>query len=307
MKTKLSDLASVAEIVGAIAVILSLIYVGIQVNENASAVRSASANDANTAMQNWYLEVGSSQQTSELFYRALMSDEALRNDEEFQFLMMMHGVFLGFQNSYLLAQEGTIDTDLRESLSMSIGGVRSLPGMQRFWRQRKAYLHAGFAEWVEEIFARELEATVDIYQISASVQNVVSADSDASMIVSLTEQWIDVAATGDVDGYFDFVTDDFVWLGDYEGPGFSGRQDVRDFLEPFFETLTFSMENVSSDEIVFAADGRSATHKYTGTAVMVPKEGGQGTTAKRVYFDFWRKGDDGHWRCSRHLYLVVPE
>ena len=67
MKTKLSDIASVAEIVGAIAVILSLIYVGIQVNENASAVRSASANDANTAMQNWYLEVGSSQQTSELF------------------------------------------------------------------------------------------------------------------------------------------------------------------------------------------------------------------------------------------------
>ena len=113
MKTKLSDIASVAEIVGAIAVVLSLIYVGIQVNENASAVRSASAHDANTAMQSWYLEIGSSQQTSELFYRALMSDEPLPSEEEFQFLMMMHGVFLGFQNSYLLAQEGTIDSDLR--------------------------------------------------------------------------------------------------------------------------------------------------------------------------------------------------
>ena len=165
IKTKLSDIASIAEIVGAIAVVLSLIYVGIQVNENSSAVRSASANDANTAMQNWYLEVGSNQQTSELFYRALMSDVALPNEEEFQFLMMMHGVFLGFQNSYLLAQEGTIDSDLQESLSMSISGVRSLPGMHRFWRQRKAYLHAGFAEWVEEIFAREIEPTVDIYRL----------------------------------------------------------------------------------------------------------------------------------------------
>jgi len=170
MKTKLSDIASIAEIVGAIAVVLSLIYVGIQVNENASAVRSASANDANTAMQSWYLEVGSSQQTSELFYRALISDEALPDEEEFQFLMMMHGVFLGFQNSYLLAQEGTIDSDLRESLSMSISGVRSLPGMRRFWRQRKAYLHAGFAEWVEEIFARELEPTVDMYRLPEEEQ-----------------------------------------------------------------------------------------------------------------------------------------
>jgi len=165
MKTKLSEWASIAEIIGAFAVVVSLIYVGIQVNDSAGAVRSASANDANVAMQNWYLQIGSNQQTSELVYSALTSEEALSNEEEFQFLMMMHAVFVGFQNSYLLAEQGTIDMELRESVTMAISGVRSLPGMRRYWRQRKSYLHSGFAEWAEQILGRDADISVDIYRL----------------------------------------------------------------------------------------------------------------------------------------------
>ncbi len=165
MKSKLSELASIAEIIGAFAVVMSLIYVGVQVNDSASAVRSAAANDANVAIQSWYLQIGSNQQTSELFYQALTSEQALSNEEEFQFLMMMHGIFLGFQNSYLLAEEGTIDVELRESLTSVIVGVKGQPGMKRYWRQRKNYLHSGFAEWAEQIFSRDTDISMDIFQL----------------------------------------------------------------------------------------------------------------------------------------------
>ena len=133
MKLKLSEWASIAEIIGAFAVVISLLYVGVQVNDSASAVRSASANDANVALQNWYMQIGSDQQTSELFYEALTSEKALSNQEEFQFLMMLHGAFLAFQNGYLLAEEGTIDIELREALTAAILGVKELPGTKRYW------------------------------------------------------------------------------------------------------------------------------------------------------------------------------
>ena len=157
MKLKLSDLASIAEIIGAFAVMISLIYVGVQVNDSAGAVRSASANDANVAVQSWYLQIGSDQQTSELFYEALTSEEALSNQEEFQFLMMLHGVFLAFQNSYLLAEEGTIDVDLRDALTVAILGVKDTPGMRRYWRQRKSYLHSAFADYVDQLLKQEAD------------------------------------------------------------------------------------------------------------------------------------------------------
>jgi len=166
MKSKLSDLASVAEIIGALAVVISLIYVGVQVNDSASAVRAASANDANVAVQSWYLQVGSDQQTSELFYGALISEEALSNQEEFQFLMIFHGVFLAFQNSYLLAEEGILDVELREALTRAILGVKDTPGMRRYWRQRKSYLHSAFANYVDQLLLQETNPSMDVYRIS---------------------------------------------------------------------------------------------------------------------------------------------
>jgi hypothetical protein len=163
MKNKLSEMASIAEIIGAFAVVISLIYVGIQVNDSAVAVRSSSANDANVALQNWYMQLGSDQQTSGLFYRGLTSEEALPVEEEFQYLMMFHGAFLAFQNGYLLAEEGSIDVELRDGLTAVILGVKDLPGMGRYWQQRKSYFHPDFSNYVDELLVTESDDPVDIY------------------------------------------------------------------------------------------------------------------------------------------------
>ena len=164
MKMKLKHWASFAEIIGAFAVVISLVYVGIQVNDSAGAVRSASANDANVALQAFYLQVGADRETSSTMYRGLMSEQALTNEEEYQFLMLLHAAFLGFQNSYLLAEEGTIDEELLNSLNTTIANIHRLPGLKRYWRQRRSYLHPGFAEWVDRVSVQDTETTMDLYR-----------------------------------------------------------------------------------------------------------------------------------------------
>ena len=164
MKMKLKQWASIAEIIGASAVVISLVYVGIQVNDSAGAVRSASANDANVALQAFYLQVGADRETSSTMYRGLMSEQALTNEEEYQFLMMLHGAFLGFQNSYLLVEEGTLDEELLNTMKTTIANIQRLPGLKRYWRQRRSYLHPGFAEWVDRVSVQDTEATMDLYK-----------------------------------------------------------------------------------------------------------------------------------------------
>ena len=164
MKPNLSELAHIAEIVGAVAVVVSLIYVGIQVQDTVGASRSAAVNDANVALQTWYLELGSDQQASSVFYRGLMSAEPLAVEEEFQFLMMFHGIFLAFQNSYWLTEEGTLDPELLDSLTAAILGVKDTPGMQRYWRQRRSYLNASFAEYVDRLLELETNTSMDMYR-----------------------------------------------------------------------------------------------------------------------------------------------
>lgn len=157
-------IGAVGEIMGAVAVIVSLIYVGHQVHDNTSAIRSAAANDASVAMQTWYLEMGSNRQASDTWFNAMTSPEPLPTNDEFQFLMMMHAVLLGMQNSYLLAREGTIDAEFREAITTALVAVKDLPGMVRYWRQRRGFFHSGFAEYVDSLLAREAIETLEMYK-----------------------------------------------------------------------------------------------------------------------------------------------
>jgi len=160
----LLEYSAVAEIVAAIAVVISLIYVGIQVTDSTRAVRSAAANDANVAMQSWYLEVGGNRQISDLWLTTMRGVDDLLPEDEFQFLMVTHAGFLGFQNSYLLADEGTLDPSIKDAITSAIRGVKGLPGFELYWRQRKDYLHPGFAQYVEELRGLGSLDTVDVYR-----------------------------------------------------------------------------------------------------------------------------------------------
>jgi len=172
VKLKLSDWSSLAEILSAIAVLISLVYVGVQVSDGTRAVRSASVNDASLAVQNWYQEMGSNPQMSDLFYRAMRSEQPLNDQEEFQFLMGFHSLFLGFQNNYLMSVEGTLDPSTRDAFINVALSVRDMPGFKRFWRQRKTYLHPEFADYVDGILTRDIDQdkvpSMDLYRLSPS-------------------------------------------------------------------------------------------------------------------------------------------
>lgn len=153
MNQKLSDWASVAEIIGAAAIVISLIYVGIQVNDSTRAVRSATANDAAALTTSWYVEVGSDAQRGGVFYDGITSFESLSPKETFQFLMIMHAVMLPFQNAYYLSQEGTLDIEVQQSLTSGIRSVTDSPGFQHYWRIRRELFRTDFADYVDNLIS----------------------------------------------------------------------------------------------------------------------------------------------------------
>ena len=135
----LETAANYADVIGGVAVIVSLIYVGIKVNHGTTAIRSSAANDATVAMQSWYLEMGSNRQASDIWFNAMTSPNPLETHDEFQFMMSMHAVMLGMQNSYLLTREGTLDEEFSEAITTAIVAVKDLPGMDRYWSQRRGF------------------------------------------------------------------------------------------------------------------------------------------------------------------------
>ena len=167
----LEQLALIADIVSAIAIVITLVYLALQIKDSARSSRSAAVTDATTAMQAFYQELGSNPATSKLFLEAVTNPDALSQQDQFQYLMLMHSCFLGFQRSFFLAREGTLDVALRDSIGTALHAVNRMPGMHLYWRQRKAYFQPEFVEWVEDLLAREPLSDMDAYRIHKNPKN----------------------------------------------------------------------------------------------------------------------------------------
>ena len=164
MKYKLSDIASIAEIIGAVAIVLSLIFVGVQLKDSTRATRSATANEAISTLTAWYAEIGTDEQTSSLFWNAMADPEARTPEEWFQFTMVFHGIMLTFQNSFYLANEGTLDEEIHQSMTEVLVGVKDQPGLHRYWRQRRSIFYRDFQDYVDSILAVERRVSDGIYK-----------------------------------------------------------------------------------------------------------------------------------------------
>ena len=123
----LEQFALIAQITGALAILITLIYLAIQVKDSARAARSEAVTDATTAMQAFYLALGSDADCSDLFLAGVSDYASLPRERQFQFIMLTHSAFLGFQRSFFLAREGTLDVSLRDSMGTAINVNEFMP------------------------------------------------------------------------------------------------------------------------------------------------------------------------------------
>lgn len=146
----------------------TLIYLAQQIKDSARAARSAAVTDATNVIQALYQELGTNSQSSEHFLKGLTEYESMSKSEQFQWLMLMHSWFIGFQRSFFLSQEGTLDVSLRDSIGTAIIAVNHLPGMKHYWEQRRSFFQLEFVEWVEDLFGRKPLTDMHPYDRRAS-------------------------------------------------------------------------------------------------------------------------------------------
>ena len=126
MKYSLKKTALIIEIIGGISIIISLLFVGIQLRESSKATRSATAASTVSEVTSFYSNLGNNTEGSHIFYEFMMRPDSLSPSERFQAVMNSHGIMLTIQNSYYLVEEGTLDEKIKESLVASIYAVKDL-------------------------------------------------------------------------------------------------------------------------------------------------------------------------------------
>ena len=94
----------------------------------------------------------------------------MSKSDQFRWLMLMHSWYIGFQRSFFLSREGTLDVSLRDSIGTAIVAVNHMPGVREYWRQRKSFFQPEFVDWVENLFEQEPLTDMHPYDRRASTE-----------------------------------------------------------------------------------------------------------------------------------------
>lgn len=155
---------SMVEVITVLAIIISLVFVGLEMNENTKATRSAIAAEMTATISDWYIAMGSDLEMAANFRQFIIDPDLLTPDEQYQAIMTFHSLMVTLQSSFYLEEEGTLDPYIRRSFTEVIYAVGATKGIQYYWEQRKAiFVNKDFIKFVENSFGTEGTNSLGLY------------------------------------------------------------------------------------------------------------------------------------------------
>ena len=173
----LSDLALFSQVAAAAAVFASLIFVGMQIRQQANATR---AQTEQAIAANWLIVADVIGSNADAVAAGLLSTSEtlaeLSHAERLQFFSIMFGFFKHYENIYLQFRRGRISQEEWEPCSSHVLMFLHQPGVQAWWALRKGVFAPQFRDFLERNIAPDATSIVALHQAQgSSKQNVASA------------------------------------------------------------------------------------------------------------------------------------
>ena len=149
-KLSLTEWANLAEVVGAAAVVVSLLFVGVQVRENTEEIRATNrqelVNRAFQATSNFALDPG----LAEIFAKVQLGD-SLSDTEAIRYGYFIRALLYDVQEAFLLNQEGRLDDDYWATRAAIARAYLEQPRARQIYERDKAQgtLLPEFQDWVD--------------------------------------------------------------------------------------------------------------------------------------------------------------
>ena len=152
----LADLAYVAEVVGAIAVVISLFYVAFQIRQNTRAVRSATAQSVHEHYASWYHLLAGDGELSQIVVNGLKDYASLSEMDKARFVATFMAFLSYSQNAFIKWRENSLSEELWHGWELLMMNLVSAPGGRSFWKERGYIFGEEFRDYVEnDIMRRE--------------------------------------------------------------------------------------------------------------------------------------------------------
>ena len=146
-------MGAVGEAVGAAGVIISLLYLAVQIRGDARAKRAATMHDETVASMDILKTLATTPDLSEIYVRGLRDLGSLEASELPRFSSVVGHMFRLFENELIHRREVQVDTSIWRGLEPPINDLLPYPGVQAWWRARSHWYGEEFQALIENKIA----------------------------------------------------------------------------------------------------------------------------------------------------------
>ena len=149
------------EIIGALAVVISLIYLAIQIRQGTRSIQS-STHQSNTALfSSMFLQLADPE-ISVAYAVGLTGSPEIKPRQYTQFFLLCRCLFASFENQYFQYRQGTLDEDTYLGYERSIcQQLLAFRGFRIWWQQCRESFSTQFTDYIDQLIARTPEYEPD--------------------------------------------------------------------------------------------------------------------------------------------------
>lgn len=145
----LEQLSFLAQIISALVVVASLIFVGYQLKHAAAAIRVASAQAHLECYTDLAKSVIDSSEFARVWRVGLADPKALSEDDWVRFVAYANALFRLYEISRAQWQNKRLDEEHWRTVEQQVAEFWSMPGLQGAWKARGHGFSIEFREWFE--------------------------------------------------------------------------------------------------------------------------------------------------------------
>jgi len=144
----------IEQTIAAVAIVVSLIFVGLQVRQNTTATQTASAQAYVSSDNEIVGLINASPKLADVLHQGANGLSALKGGDLIRFMAFLDVLFISYQSFHLQWKRGTLDDALWGTYKQAILDLLQQKGQQEWWSERRHWFNSEFQDYVEQAVAK---------------------------------------------------------------------------------------------------------------------------------------------------------
>ena len=160
----LEQAAFLSQIVSAVAVIASLIFVGFQLRQNTKSIKAATSQSHSATYHQIISSLATNGELAHLWRVGLAGLEGCSDDDRVRFFAITSTLFRFYEASRIQWRHGQLDKEHWHTIEQQVISLRGQPGIETWWASRRYWHSEEFRHWFENLSAAPADA---LYNVTA--------------------------------------------------------------------------------------------------------------------------------------------